>query len=157
MALTDVLSSVISDSASNFVKNIVSLFKVPADQAEAHAFELQKMQMDLAGKLQDALTSEIEAASANIRAEETSGDKYTARSRPTFLYLVEAILGWNFIVLSLLKHWGLGPLQLPQELYWLFGSGYLGYTGARTWEKFMGMPGESQMQLPFGIKMGNKN
>jgi hypothetical protein len=45
----------------------------------------------------DAESNAIEAASANIRAEAQSGNKWTSRARPTFLYLFYVILAFNFI------------------------------------------------------------
>lgn len=35
---------------------------------------------------------------------------------------------------------GFGSLlaAIPDDLWWLFGAGYLGYTGARMWEKGKG-------------------
>jgi hypothetical protein len=105
-------------------------------QLDQNAFELQKMQLELEAREKEQIAKEIEAASANIRAEAQSGDKYTARARPTFLYLVMLILGWNYIAVPLFNR---VPLELPEPLFWLFGSAVLGYTGARTWEK-VGMP-----------------
>lgn len=147
-----IFSSIISDATSSFVRNVVGIFKAPAEQVEQHAFEIQKMQMDMAEKLQEAMTREVEAASANIRAEAQSGDKYTSRARPSFIYLMLAVLGCNYILFPLI---GKPPISYPDALFWLFGSCMLGYTGARTWEKFMGLPGESSIQLPFGIKASN--
>jgi hypothetical protein len=49
----------------------------------------------------DAESKAIEAASANIRAEAQSGDKWTSRARPTFLYLFYVILAINFILVPI--------------------------------------------------------
>lgn len=124
------------------VKDIIGAFKLdPAKKAElqaavdANEAAIALKQLELDGKLQDALTAEIQTASANIRAEAGSGDKYTSRARPTFLYICEFILLWNYVVVPLFKQ---QPLELPEALFWLFGSCMLGYTGARTWEKKFG-------------------
>jgi len=101
-------------------------------QMNQYKFELQKIEVELRAKEQEFIAKEIEAASSNIRAEVQSGDKYTARARPTFLYLVNLILAWNYIFVPLFQR---SPLDLPEPLFWLFGSVVLGYTGARTWEK----------------------
>jgi hypothetical protein len=82
---------------------------------------------------QDAIiTREVEAASANIRAEATNGDKFTSRARPLFLYVCNVILVWNYIIVPTR---GLTPVAFPDPLFWLFGSVMLGYVGARSWEK----------------------
>ena len=101
-------------------------------QMEANAFEVQKMEAELRKIEEENRAREIEVASANIRAEASSGDKYTSRARPTFMYLCCLILGWNYIVVPLFHY---APLEFPETLFWLFGSCILGYTGARTWEK----------------------
>jgi hypothetical protein len=101
--------------------------------AAAHQFELAKIQMELESKIADFQAREIEAAGANIRAEAQSGDKYTSRARPSFLYVMLAIFICNYIVFPLANK---PPLQFPDALFWLFGSCMLGYTGARTWEKY---------------------
>lgn len=99
---------------------------------EQHAADLQKLQIELEEKAQDALDREVEAASANIRAEAATGDKYTSRARPTFLYVCNVILAWNYIARPL---FGGAPINFPEPLFWLFGSVMLGYVGARSWEK----------------------
>ncbi len=134
-----VLDSIIGGNVGDLFQKIVGTFKLPPEKAaemkelaDQHAVELQKMQLEMEGKAQDALSREIEAASANIRAEATTGDKYTSRARPSFIYIMLAILLANYVVFPLAH---MPPLQFPDALFWLFGSCMLGYTGARTWEK----------------------
>jgi hypothetical protein len=100
--------------------------------AETHKVELTKSQMEMEEKAQEAITQEIEAAGANIRAEATNGDKYTSRARPTFLYVCNVILACNYLVFPLS---GRKPIDFPEPLFWLFGSVMIGYVGARSWEK----------------------
>jgi esterase/lipase len=139
-----VLTEIIGGNVAEVVERIVGVFKLsPAAKAEIekakqeNIFELAKMQSDMESRVQEAMAREIEAASSNIRAEAASGDKYTSRARPTFLYLVYAILILQFIVAPVIRSFGVDfmAVELPTDLYWLFGSGYLGYTGARSWEK----------------------
>ena len=106
---------------------------------EQNAHEVLKWEAELRQKELDLLGKEVEAASANIRAELQSGDRYTSRSRPTFLYMMYLVLAFNFIVLPLVQMirgaTTLVPLDLPGDLYWLFGAGYLGYATSRTLDK----------------------
>lgn len=92
---------------------------------------------ELATKYQeDIIAADVQmqqAASANIQADAKSGDKFTQRARPSFMYIVEIILVCNYIIFPLINR---SPLNLPEPLFWLFGSAILGYTGARTWEKY---------------------
>ncbi len=85
-----------------------------------------------------------------IVAEANSTDPWTSRARPSFLYVMYALVLWS-IPMGLI-----GAVQpsmaegiarfmtaylrgLPEELYALFGTGYLGYTAARTWGKMKGV------------------
>ena len=98
-----------------------------------------------------------ETAGQNIRAEETSGDKYISHARPSVLYVVLAALASDLIVFPLLSYVHnrtFISLNIPDPILWLMGSIVLGYTGARSWDKFIQAPGESTLQLP-GIKIGN--
>ncbi|WP_312489730.1 3TM-type holin [Sphingomonas sp.] len=73
-------------------------------------------------------------------------DRWTRRARPTFLYVMYLLLLWS-IPMGLLA--GVRPAMaaamirgmaqylaaIPEPLYALFGTGYLGYTVAREWGK----------------------
>jgi hypothetical protein len=133
------LDTIIGGNVGDLFQKIVGTFKLSPEKAaemkelqDQHAVDLQKIQLDMESKAQDTLAREVEAASANIRAEATSGDKYTSRARPSFVYIMLAILLANYVAFPL---WRMTPLQFPDALFWLFGSCMLGYTGARTWEK----------------------
>jgi hypothetical protein len=81
------------------------------------------------------------------RAEAGSADPWTSRARPSFLYLMYVLL-LLCVFGGILGIWY--PSQtaqaaininallkaLPPDLYTLFGLGYLGYTGARSFEKW---------------------
>ncbi len=85
-----------------------------------------------------------------IVAEANSTDPWTSRARPSFLYVMYALLLWA-IPMGLI-----GAVQpdmargiaagmnaylngIPEPLYALFGTGYLGYTAARQWGKLKGV------------------
>lgn len=132
----------IGDLGDLFTK-IVGTFKLPPEKAaeltalkENNAAELQKLAMQMEEHAADAITKEVDAASANIRAEAQTGDKYTSRARPTFLYVCNFILICNYIMFPII---GRRPLDFPEPLFWLFGSVMLGYVGARSWEKVSGI------------------
>lgn len=103
---------------------------------QQNAAELQKMELDLQAKAMEYQAKEQEVASKNIVAEAQTGDKYTSRARPTFLYVVNTILGFNYILFPFIHR---DPVNLPEPLFWLFGSVMLGYVGARSWEKVSAM------------------
>ena len=126
------LKDLIGGSIAEAVGDVVRIFKVDATQAAEHKHELAKIQADLESKIADFQAREIEAASANIRAEAGSGDRYTSRARPSFIYVMLSIFVCNYIIFPLA---GRPLLEFPEPLFWLFGSCMLGYTGARAWEK----------------------
>lgn len=72
-----------------------------------------------------------------LAAEASSEDKWTSRARPSFLYVVYAVIIFNYIILPLVGVLGISlpELVIPEALWNMFGMGYLGYVGGRTWEK----------------------
>jgi hypothetical protein len=117
---------------------------IPDPQARDRAkLELLKLQGDQEAQ---AISRQMEA----IIAEARSPDPWTSRARPSFLYVMYALMLWS-IPMGLIA--AANPATataisagmtaylkgLPSELYTLFGTGYLGYTAARTWGKVRGM------------------
>ena len=84
-----------------------------------------------------------------IVTEAQSADPWTSRARPSFLYVMYALLLWS-IPMGLIaaaqpamaKDVATGMnaylAGIPEPLYALFGTGYLGYTVARSWGKAKG-------------------
>lgn len=133
------LDTILGANLGQVFKDVVGTFHLdPEKKAEfqaavdANQAQLALKQLDLEAKADETLSREVEAASANIRAEASSGDKYTSRARPSFIYIMLGILLANYVAFPILK---MPPIQFPDALFWLFGSCMLGYTGARTWEK----------------------
>ncbi|MEO6387000.1 MAG: holin family protein [Croceibacterium sp.] len=92
----------------------------------------------------------IQARLAAILAEAQSADPWTSRARPSFLYVMYLILLCS-IPMGLLAAFrpqaaldiagGMNAYLngLPEPLYALFATGYLGYTAARQWGKVKGV------------------
>ena len=84
-----------------------------------------------------------------IIAEAGSTDPWTSRARPSFLYVMYAIILWA-IPMGLIAATQQQLAQniaagmnaylggIPEPLWTLFGTGYLGYTVARQWGKAKG-------------------
>ena len=94
----------------------------------------------------------IETQLSAIIAEASSPDPWTSRARPSFLYVMYAMILWALPVgvLSLFQPDSAARIAgsmaaylrgLPDDLYALFGTGYLGYTAARQWGKIKGVEG----------------
>lgn len=92
----------------------------------------------------------IEAQLQAIVAEANSADPWTSRARPSFLYVIYILLlaALPMGVLSAFSPETARNISagmnayltgLPEPLYALFGTGYLGYTAARQWGKVKGV------------------
>jgi hypothetical protein len=112
-------------------------------QREQAKLELLKLQGDqeMAG---------IAAQMQAIVVEAQSVDPWTSRARPSFLYMMYALILWAIpmgLIAAVNPRMALGIGNgmtaylrgIPEELYALFGTGYLGYTAARTWGKVKGV------------------
>lgn len=89
---------------------------------------------------------QLEINMSAIVAEAKSADPWTSRARPSFLYVIYVmILGaipMGFLsafhpevsqrVIEGMQGWF---AAIPDALWGLFGAGYLGYSGFRSWDK----------------------
>ena len=84
-----------------------------------------------------------------IAPEATSPDRYISRARPSFLYLMYGMILLSLpmglisaisapVAVAITNGVRLWLTSLPDGLYALFGTGYLGYTAARQWGKVAG-------------------
>ncbi len=92
----------------------------------------------------------IEARLQAIVAEAQSADPWTSRARPSFLYVMYALILFS-VPMGVIGAFDPATARaigegmtaylaaLPEALYALFGTGYLGYTAARQWGKVKGV------------------
>ena len=92
----------------------------------------------------------VQARLAAIVAEAQSPDPWTSRARPSFLYVMYVMILFS-LPMGLIACVNPAAAQqigdgitaylngLPEPLYALFGTGYLGYTVARQWGKVNGV------------------
>ncbi|MET0155569.1 MAG: holin family protein [Rickettsiales bacterium] len=110
---------------------------VERDKAKAELIRLQ----------QDGEFREMETAMKAITAEAQSSDPWTSRARPLFMYVFYFILLAQVVFIpavgvffprdmeNYFDMMAKGFAAIPEPLWWTFTAGYLGYTGARTYEK----------------------
>ncbi len=143
--------------ALDSVTGLVSEFHLsPEDK-----LKFQAAAAELAAKTQqasfdyDARLNDI--AGQNIRAEAQCEDKFSERARPSFMYLVMAVLAANYIMIPFCQIFGskVQPVFLPGEVLTLFGVCITGYVFNRTVERVASLPGDSQISI-LGMKVGNK-
>jgi hypothetical protein len=119
--------------------------KVIPDKAARDKAKLELLQLQGTQELQQ-LGVQLSA----IVAEANSKDPWTSRARPSFLYVIYILLLWAIPmgILAAFKPEAARDIAggmnaylngLPEPLYALFGTGYLGYTAARQWGKVKGV------------------
>lgn len=110
------------------------------DRAKMELIQLQGSQE------MEALKAQLSA----ILAEAGSTDPWTSRARPSFLYVMYAIILWAIpmgLIAAVAPDMAKGIANgmnaylagIPEPLWALFGTGYLGYTAARQWGKVKGV------------------
>lgn len=124
------------------IASIIDKIVPDKDARERAKLELLKLQ---GSQEMQMLQTQLTA----IVAEANSADPWTSRARPSFLYVMYAILLWS-VPMGLIAAFRPEAAQgiaagmnaylngLPEPLYALFGTGYLGYTAARQWGKTRG-------------------
>lgn len=115
---------------------------------DKEARERAKMELIALEGTQEMQT--IQARLSAIVAEAGSADPWTSRARPSFLYVMYALFlgAIPMGVLSAFRPEAASAISagmnaylngLPEALYALFGTGYLGYTAARQFGKVKGV------------------
>jgi hypothetical protein len=136
-----VISDVVTGLAGPLMGLVDDLFTSDEERAAA---KIKLLEMEQRGELQRMKTQ-----MSAILAEANSRDKWTSRARPGFLYVV-----YLFILASIPMGFlyalhpetaqavaaGVGDwlAVIPDSMWTLFGAGYLGYTGARSFDKNKG-------------------
>ena len=118
---------------------IQRIFPDKEQQAKA---ELELMRLDQEGQI-----NELATRMNTITKEAESSDPWTSRARPAFLYVFYMVILALVLVAPLVGIFfpdqmelffinvGRGFDAIPEELWWTFSAGYLGYAGLRTVEK----------------------
>jgi len=125
------------------VSNIID--KIIPDKAARDRAKLELLKLEGSQELE-----EVRVQISAILAEAQSADPWTSRARPSFLYVMYLLLLWS-IPMGLIAAFrpdaardiaaGMNAYLsgIPEPLYVLFGTGYLGYTVARQWGKIRGV------------------
>lgn len=133
------LAGPLAGLASELIDN---LFETEEEKAAAKA---KLMELEQRGHL-----NEIQVHLSAILAEAKSQDPWTSRARPSFLYLMYLVVAFLVFVGAPLGVFYPQEVNqaatnmrdllnaVPESLWWLFGAGYLGYTGARSFDKWRG-------------------
>ncbi len=141
------------------VTDLIGQFHESPAEKEAALKAVQEAAMQLQANSQQYDVQLNAIASQNITAEAKSGDKFTERARPSFMYVVIGVIGFNYIGIPVAQIFGshVAPIQLPGDLLTLFGVCVTGYVVSRSAEKVAAMPGDSQVSLAGVIKVSQKS
>ncbi len=133
MNITDIIGGSVTDG----VAKIISLFKVDPNLALEKSTELQKIQAEMQGKVQDAISQEIQSAAEIIKAEATSQSWLARNVRPLLLLLWGCCISVNVVAAIVARFYvsDFQPIPLDPWVYKLTAIGFTGYVTARTWEK----------------------
>lgn len=119
-------------------KLLEKFFPDPTERAQK---QLELIQLQQSGDLK-----ELEVRMSAIVAEANSNDPWTSRARPSFLYVIYVMILMSIpmgvlsafepamadAIANGMQKW---LAAIPGDLYALFGVGYVGYSGARMFEK----------------------
>ena len=121
--------------------------KIIPDPAARDQAKLELLRLDDSQEM-EAIRTRMTA----IVAEANSADPWTSRARPSFLYVMYALLLWAIpmgliaaarpeMAKSIADGMNAYLAGIPEPLYALFGTGYLGYTAAKAWGQAKGVNG----------------
>jgi hypothetical protein len=120
------------------------LDKIIPDPRAREAAKLELLRLEGTQELE-----RVKAQMGAVLAEASSPDPWTSRARPSFLYVMYALLLWSIpmgliaavrpeMARAIASGMNAYLAGIPEPLYALFGTGYLGYTAAREWGKVRG-------------------
>jgi hypothetical protein len=131
---------------ASLIEPIASIIdKVIPDKAARDKAKLDLLALQGTQEMQ-----QIQTQLSAIVAEANSRDPWTSRARPSFLYVMYVMILWA-LPMGVLAAFrpdtardiaaGMNAYLagLPEPLYALFGTGYLGYTAMRQWGKVKGV------------------
>ena len=119
--------------------------KIIPDPRARDAAKLELLKL-LGSQEMDAIKTQMTA----IVAEAQSNDPWTSRARPSFLYVMYTMILWAIpmgLIAAVRPDMAKGIAAgmnaylngIPEPMWALFGTGYLGYTAARSWGKAKGV------------------
>ena len=119
--------------------------KIIPDQQARDQAKLELLKLEGSQEL-----NQLQVQMSAILAEARSPDPWTSRARPSFLYVMYLLWLWSIpmgliaavrpeAARDIATGMNVYLAGIPEPLYALFGTGYLGYTVARQWGKIRGV------------------
>lgn len=131
------------------ISSILNLVDTALDKFIADPEAKAKAKLELLKAHQAGQLKEMEISMSAILAESNSSDKWTSRARPGFLYVMYILIlscipmGLFFMINPTNAQLMVNGIKLsldaiPEPMWTLFGVGYLGYVGGRSYDKVKG-------------------
>lgn len=120
--------------------------KLIPDPVAAAEAKLKLLELDQQGRL-----GELQLQMSAIVAEANSQDPWTSRARPSFLYLFYVIVMFMVMAAPMIgvfypekmdlffMNVGKGFGAIPEQMWWAFTAGFLGYSGSKSFEAVKGV------------------
>lgn len=119
--------------------------KIIPDKEARNRAKLELLKLEGSQELE-----QVRVQMSAILAESQSADPWTSRARPSFLYVMYLLLLWSIpmgliaairpdAARNIAEGMNAYLTGIPEPLYALFGTGYLGYTITRQWGKIRGV------------------
>lgn len=124
-------------------------------ETNKHNPEVQRAMLDQEVELKKIYAADAADARQLVREESRSEDPFVRRARPAFMWLFYIVIIFNFVLLPLtaailgpqlvtqpdgtvmvIERFDIKYPVLPEQLYYLFGVSFLGYTGFRSFDKW---------------------
>ena len=130
----------------DFATKVLSIGEKVIERVVPDKNEARKAKAELLRLYQDGELKVLNSQMSAILAEAKSQDKWTSRARPSFLYVIYIIIlsAIPFGILSVISPETATAFQagfknwldsIPKDVWTLFTLGYLGYAGARSYDK----------------------
>lgn len=139
-----VVSAAIATGVFDLGRDLIN--KLIQDPQANAAAQLKLMELDQQGEL-----TKLQLQMSAILAEANSNDPWTSRARPSFMYLFYTLVSFMVMVAPVIgvffpekmdlffMNVNKGFSSIPQELWWTFTAGFLGYSGSKTFEAIKGV------------------
>ena len=109
------------------------------DQSSISELDMKEAMWKHESRIMEIHAKDAEGARQLIRDESKSEDPFVRRARPAFMWLFYGVIVFNFVIFPVIMFFKPELVftypAMPEELYYLFGTAFVGYSGFRSWDK----------------------
>lgn len=134
--------------ANTITDTIVGIIGKVADKIFPDAKDKQAFQLAIQKEMDAGAMAELDRSYDAIVAEAQSTDRWTSRARPSFMYVMYIIILASIpmgiimainpqVAANISTGFKLWLAAIPDSMWALFGTGYVGYSISRSYDKHM--------------------